>query len=248
MRTTCYNEKQLDKVLLNAYDLLQSKKAVNIIVEEYHKPTTLRQLGFFFGCICDAVKDFYKAKGDDTWTTEAVKDLFYQALSPRVKMTKLNGDVYEHPLHLSEMDRKQMADFIDGSLQLIEKANCFKGLILHPSVRFCWVHNITKDDLRDLDTRLFHRNCPEYLEYVRGQCCLCCGQFGCEAHHIRETEEAGVARKADDWETISLCPTCHRFYHIKGKEWFEDKIHWILKYMTLEEFCAINYQRWESHL
>ena len=248
MRTTCFNEEQLDKILQNAYELLKAKKAVNINVEEYHKPTTLRQLGFFFGCICDAVKDYYWQKGDDTWTTEAVKDLFYQALSPKVKMVKLNGDLYEHPKHLSEMDRKEMSDFIDGSLKLIEKANCFKGLILHPSIRFCWVHNMTKDDLHNLDTRNLPRKCPEYLEYVRGQCCISCGQFGSEAHHIRESEEAGVARKADDWQTIPLCNTCHRFYHTKGKDWFNDKIHWILTYMTLSEFCAINYNRWKNHL
>ena len=248
MKVTCYNESQLNLLFRKAYEELESKKAVNITVEEYHKPTTLKQLGFWFACICSAVRDFYIKFGDKTWTVEAVKDLFYQAVSPKVKMVKLNGNLYEHPLHLSEMDRQQTSEFIDNSLRLIEKASCFKGLTLHPSVRFCWVHNITKDDLHNLDMRNLPRKCSEYLEYVRGQCCISCGKFGSEAHHIRETEEAGVARKADDWETVSLCPQCHRMYHVKGKEWFEGQIHWILKYMTLEEFCAINYNRWKNHL
>ena len=247
MKVTCYNENQLDAIVKKAYEDLALKKAVNITVEDYHKPSTLKQLGFWFSCICNSVKDFYHLKGDDTWTTEAVKDLFYQTLSPRVKMTRLNGDIIEHPLHLSEMNREQMSKFIDDSLKLIERANCFKGLVLHPSVRFCWVHNITPDDIRQIDTRLFSRKCPEYLEYVRGQCCLCCGQFGCEAHHIRETQEAGVARKADDWMTIPLCPEHHRAYHTKGSEWFKSQIHWILKYMTLEEFTMVNYNRWLNH-
>jgi len=248
MKITCYNENQLDAVFRNAYNELNSKKAVNITVEEYHKPHTIRQLGFWFSCICNSVCDFYHRQGDNSWTTEAVKDLFYQALSQKVKMTKLNGDIYEHPLHLSEMDRQQMSEFIDRSLKLIENAECFNGLILHPSIRFCWVHNITVDDIKNIDIKSFPRKCPEYLEYIRGQCCLCCGKFGCEAHHIRETENAGIARKADDYQVISLCPDCHRYYHIKGEEWFNEKIHWILKYMRLEEFCAINFNRWRNHL
>lgn len=248
MKVTCYNEEQLNKIFQKAYEDLASKKAVNITVEDYHKPTTSKQLGFWFACIAGAVKDFYYQKTKEVWTDQCVKDLFYQVLSPKVRMTKLNGDIYEHPLHISEMDREQMSEFIDNSLIMIERAHCFKGLVLHPSVRFCWVHNIKPEDIRQVDTRLFPRKSPEYLEYVRGQCCLCCGQFGCEAHHIRESEDAGVARKANDWETISLCPTCHRFYHTKGQEWFQNQIHWILKYMSLEDFCAINYNRWKNHI
>lgn len=248
MKTTIYNEEQLDAIFKKAYDDLMVKKAVNITIEDYHKATTLRQLGFWFSCICSAVRDFYHLRGEEGWTTSAVKDLFYQTLSPKVKMVKLNGEVYEHPLHISEMNREQMSKFIDDSLLLIERANCFKGLILHPSVRFCWVHNITKEDIRNIDYKSFPRKCPEYLEYVRGQCCLCCGQFGCEAHHIRESEEAGVARKADDWETVPLCKLHHFAYHNKGREWFEDKIHWILKYMDLDDFCKVNFNRWRNHI
>ena len=248
MKITCYNEEQLDKIFKKAYEDLLLKKAVNITVEDYHKPTTRKQIGFWFAGLCGAVKDFYYQKTGEVWSEEAIKDIFYQALSPKIKMTRLNGQTMEHPLHISEMDREQMSKFIDDSLRLIERANCFKGLILHPSTRFCWVHNITPEDIRIIDVNKFPRKNPEYLEYVRGQCCLSCGQYGCEAHHIRETEEAGVARKANDWETISLCPTCHRFYHTKGQEWFKKQIHWILKYMDLEDFCKINYNCWLNHL
>ena len=223
MKITCYNEEQLDKIFKKAYEDLLLKKAVNITVEDYHKPTTRKQIGFWFAGLCGDVKDFYYQKTGEVWSEEAIKDIFYQALSPKIKMTRLNGQTMEHPLHISEMDREQMSKFIDDSLRLIERANCFKGLILHPSTRFCWVHNITPEDIRIIDVNKFPRKNPEYLEYVRGQCCLSCGQYGCEAHHIRETEEAGVARKANDWETISLCPTCHRFYHTKGQSGIKSK-------------------------
>lgn len=245
MKITIYNEATLDNVCKEMYALLGEKKAINLSYEEYHKPKSKKQLGFFFAAICDAVVDFYHKQGLDEWTTSAVKELFYQAVSPKKKMVRFNGDIYDYSLRMSEMDMKQMSEFIDGVLNLIERANCFKDLILTPDVRYCWVHNISQDDLRGLEFN-FERNCPEYLEYRRKQCCIVCGAFGCEAHHIRETDEAGVARKADDWQTISLCREHHRMYHTKGQKWLNEQIGWILKYMTLEEFCACCFQRWKS--
>lgn len=245
MKITIYNEATLDNVCKEMYALLGEKKAINLSYEEYHKPKSKKQLGFFFAAICDAVVDFYHKQGLDEWTTSAVKELFYQAVSPKRKMVRFNGDIYDYSLRMSEMDMKQMSDFIDGVLNLIERASCFKDLILTPDVRYCWVHNISQDDLRALELN-FERKCPEYLEYRRKQCCIVCGAFGCEAHHIRETDEAGVARKADDWQTISLCREHHRMYHTKGQRWLNEQIGWILKYMTLEEFCACCFQRWKS--
>lgn len=247
MKITCYNELMLDKVCTELYTMLGEKKAINISYDEYHKPKSRKQLGFFFAAICEAVVDFYHQQGLEEWTTNAVKELFYAAVSPKRKMVKFNGTVYDYPLRMSEMDMKQMSEFIDNVLNLIERAPCFKHLILTPDVRHCWVHNITKEELKDLKNPNI-RKCPEYLEYRRKQCCIVCGQFGCEAHHLREVEEAGVARKADDWQTISLCREHHRLYHIKGKEWLEEQIGWILRYMTLEEFCACCFQRWLAGL
>lgn len=247
MKITCYNESMLDSVCKDMYRLIEEKKAINVSFEEYHKPKSKKQLGFFFAAICDAVVEFYHQQGLDEWTTNAVKELFYSAVSPKRKMVRFNGDVYDYSLRMSEMDMKQMSEFIDNVLNLIERAPCFKNLVLTPDVRNCWVHNITDEDLRMLEFN-GERKCPEYLEYRRKQCCIVCGAFGCEAHHIRETEEAGVARKADDWETISLCREHHRMYHTKGRKWLEEQISWILKYMTLEEFCAICFNRWKNGL
>ena len=130
----------------------------------------------------------------------------------------------------------------------MEVSDYFKDIILTPDVRHCWVHNVNLDDIRNIQRQKFPRIDREYLEYRRKQCCIVCGRFGCEAHHIRETDEAGVARKADDWQTISLCPEHHRMYHIRGQKWLYEQIEWILKYMDLEDFCACCYNRWKSGL
>jgi hypothetical protein len=229
---------------------------VNALVKEVAEKARLKEGDLLvIGCSTSAVQGELIGThssidlGAQLWqgVESAVKELFYTAVSPRVKMVRFNGSVYDYAMRISEMDMKQMSEFIDNVLTLIEKAPCFRDLVLTPDVRHCWVHNITKDDLHNLAMK-GERKCPEYLEYRRKQCCIVCGRFGCEAHHIRETEEAGVARKADDWETISLCQEHHRMYHTKGQKWLNEQIGWILKYMTLEEFCAICFGRWKNGL
>ena len=76
MKITCYNESMLDNVCREMYTLIGDKKAINISYEEYHKPKSKKQLGFFFGAICDAVLDFYHKQGFDEWTVNAIKELF----------------------------------------------------------------------------------------------------------------------------------------------------------------------------
>jgi len=37
--------------------------------------------------------------------------------------------------------------------------------------------------------------------------CACCGAYGVHVHHIREDQ--GMAQRASNWLTVSLCPDCH---------------------------------------
>lgn len=236
----------LEKVCSEMYRLLEEKKAINISFEEYHKPKTKKQVGFFFAAICSAVVDFYHKMGLREWNEKVVKEFFYFLVSPKQKMMRPNGEIYDYTMGISDMDRSQMAEFIDNVLITMERSDYFKDIILTPDVRHCWVHNVKLDDIRNIEKKKFPRIDKEYLEYRRKQCCIVCGRFGCEAHHIRETDNAGVARKADDWETISLCPEHHRMYHIRGQKWLESQISWILNYMDLEDFCACCYNRWKN--
>lgn len=248
MKITVYNENMLDNVCSEMYKLLENNKAVNLSYEEYHSPKTKKQMGFFFAAICDAVVEYYHQRGLNEWNVNAVKELFYNAVSPKKKMVRFNGEIYDYSMRISEMNRQEMAEFIDNVLILIERAECFKDLILTPDVRHCWVHNVDIVDLKSIDKWNFPRRNSEYLEHRRKQCCIVCGRFGCEAHHIRETDDAGMALKANDWETISLCQEHHRMYHTKGNKWLFGQIQWILKYMDLEDFCACCYNRWKSGL
>lgn len=239
-----YNQQQLDIAYQEMCRVLEETHAINLDFSEYKKPKTKKQLGFMFGCIVGAVLEFYHKLGDKSWTEKAVCRLFYDALSPKIKMVKLNGDIFEYPKQISEMNREEMSNFIDDCIHLIDRAKCFQGLVLHPSVRNTWIHNVTLDDILAIDSNKFPRKCPEYLEYRRKQCCIICGKYGCEAHHIRESEDAGISRKANDWETISMCKLCHAKYHDCGSKQFKDSLWWILDYLDLNDFVKCQFSRW----
>lgn len=56
-----------------------------------------------------------------------------------------------------------------------------------------------------------------FLSYVRQFGCLVCGQPS-QAHHLKFTELAGMARKVSDYNTVPLCFRCHEALHKFGDE------------------------------
>lgn len=243
-KIVCKNERMLDTVISEIYRTLEEKKEVYVDFGEPYKPKTKKQLGFYFGAIVDSIIDFMNGKGI-VYNQNEVKENFYQAISPKKTIRQFNGKEYEVPKHISDFDRKEMSEFIDKSIWLCENAHAFAGLVLHPSIKYTWIQHIDASEIRHIDISKFPRKCPEYLEHTRKQACICCGcQNRTEAHHLKEAGKSGVAYKVDDWEDIPLCKNCHRDYHIKGKGWFESQMQWLLKYMSLEDFCVINFNRW----
>lgn len=239
-----YNEKMLDTICADLYKQFATFGSLSVEYGKPYKDKTRRQLGFFFGAIVNAVREFYLEKGIN-YEIEEIKSNFYQAISPRQTITQFNGKQYEVCKHISEMSLEEMSEFIDKAIWLCDNARAFQGLILHPSIRYTWIRHITKDDLRTLDIRSFPRHCPEYLASVRKQACLCCGrQNDVEAHHLKEAGHTGTAYKADDWCVIPLCRACHREYHVKGKQAFMSNLGWITKYVDIVNFTAVCYSRW----
>lgn len=237
-----HNEKMLDIAMADMYRQFKEYGCLRIEYEKPFKDKTKRQLGFFWGAIVDSIQDFFRQQGID-YSQDEIKNNFYQAIAPRKVITQFNGKQYEIWKHISEMSLEEMAEFIDKSIWLCDNAKAFKGLVLHPSIRYTWIRHITKDDLRNMPP-IKKRNDPEYLEHIRKQSCLCCGRYGCEAHHIKGAGITGTGYKADDWETIPLCKTHHLYYHTKGKEWFETQTSWLTKYLSLDDFCRCCYNKW----
>ncbi|WP_255412984.1 Ref family recombination enhancement nuclease [Dyella sp. AtDHG13] len=46
-----------------------------------------------------------------------------------------------------------------------------------------------------------------HMDRVARLPCACCGCYGVQVHHIRET--MGMGQRASNWLVIPLCPSCH---------------------------------------
>lgn len=252
MHTIVYNERQLETVVTDMYSQLYKNKALNIYYEKKHNDKSKNQLGFIYAGLIDSVIDYYYELGE-RWNEDAVKENFYNGVSyldERLKKTirRFNGEVYEVPKRLSEMDMEEASIFIDKCLFLIDNAKCFQGLVLRPELRYTWIRHIKKEDVDQLRFAKPPRNDKEYLEHIRKQHCIWCGKKnGIEAHHLKIAGESGTAYKADDWLALPLCTSCHREYHQKGQEAFNQALSWITKYISLVDFCRLNYLKWRNH-
>lgn len=251
MQTVVYNEKQLEVIVGDMFNRFNEYKSLAISYDKPYKDKTLKQLGYFFGGLVGSIKDYYKENGEE-WDGEDIKENFYQAcakLDDRLKkeVRRFNGDVYEVPKRLSEMDIEEASLFIDRCIWLIDNARCFQGLTLHPSLRYTWVRHVSKDDLLEISQAKMPRLCPEYLEHTRKQACLCCGRNNVsQVHHLKLAGESGTGFKADDWLTIPLCPQCHLGeLHQKGQEEFYKNLEWITKYISLVDFCRLRFLKWQ---
>lgn len=253
MRRTIYNTEMLDKACQDMYKLLAEKKSINLEYGEVYKDKSLAQNGFFFGALVDSVISFYLEMGIK-YTVDEVKNNFYQAVSYldddfKKKVRRFNGDEYEVPKRISDMNREEMSKFIDKCIWLIDNAKAFQGMKLSPDIRNTWIRHITQDDLRMVNERLFPYSDNEYISYLHKQTCFVCGcHNGIEAHHLRIDGMGGTSKKPPDWMCVSLCSECHRKYHIRGHEWFLEQIHWLTKYLSLKEFLICNYYRWKNHI
>lgn len=244
MKTVCYNQNMLDKVMLDMVDSFQKNGELYVDYGKPFKEKTLRQLGFFFGAIVDSIIDFYSEKGIE-YSVDEVKENFYQAISPKKTITQFNGKTYDVPKRISEMSLEEMSLFIDRAIWLCDNAKAFSCLILHPSIRYTWIRNVSDLELMQINKQKFPRTCREYLEYTRKQACLVCGvQNMSEAHHLKEAGRSGVGYKADDVFVVPLCRECHLKYHTKGKEWFNKQVDWITKYMSMTDFCLCCFNRY----
>ena len=243
----------LDRVCIDLYKTLSETGQICIDYGEVYKDHTARQLGFVFGALIDSVIAFYAEQGIK-YTVDEVKNNFYQAISYidedfRKKVRRFNGEEYEVPKRISEMDRQELSKFIDKSIWLIDNAKPFQGMKLAPDIRNTWIRHITQDDLRMINERLLPYSDNEYMSWLHKQTCLVCGcHNGIEAHHLRLDGTAGTAKKPPVWMCCSLCGDCHRKYHIRGHQWFLEQVKWITKYLTIKEFTMLQYVRWKNHI
>ena len=253
MNITIYNDKMLEVAVQDMCRAFNEYGELALTYGKPYKDKSLNQLGYVFGGLISAIIDYYKQRGE-VWEVDAVKENLYSGASYlderlRKTITRFNGESYTVPKRLSEMDRETASLFIDRVLYLIDNAKCFDGLYLHPSLRYTWVRHITAEDLQQLRFVEFPQKDKDYLAFEHKEPCLWCGRNDViQVHHLKEAGYSGEGIKAPDWLSIPLCASCHAKYHLAGKEDFNNAMNWIVKHLSLIDFCKIRYNKWLNHL
>lgn len=255
MQTTAYNEKMLDTIVKDMYSKFNEYKSLNISYGKPEKPKTRKQLGFFFGALCNSIKEFYESQGIDSYSLDDIKENLYYGCSlvnDRLlrHAKRFTGADYTVPKRLSEMNLEEASILIDTSIQLIDNAKCFEGLILHPSIRYTWIRHIDYEQCITLNQEKYPQEDKEYLAFVRKQACLWCGKSNCsEPHHLRLAGESGTALKSSDIYAVPLCHDCHiGSLHQNGADDFYKSLKWMIDYIDIKSFCKANYLRWKNKI
>lgn len=256
MQTTVYNEKMLDAIVKDMYLKFNEYKSLNVSYEKPHKPKTKNQLKYFFGGLCKSIKEFFKGdNGIEEFTLEDIKDNLYDScsvLNERLlkQAKRFNGDRYTTPKTLSEMDIEEAGMLIDATIRLIDNSECFKGLTLHPSLRYTWIKHLDKEQIKQLSEEKYPLRDNEYLAHVRRQACIWCGRSNCsEPHHLKIAGESGEALKSSDIYAVPLCHECHiGCLHQNGVSDFKKDLAWITDYVDIKTFCKANYLRWKNKI
>lgn len=253
MKKIIYNVEMLDKACQDMYRLLSEKKSINLEYGDVYKDKTKAQVGFLFGALIDSVIGFFLEQGMK-YSVDEVKNNFYNAVSYldddfKKKVRRFNGEEYEVPKHISDMDIVEMSKFIDKCIWLIDNSKPFEEMRLSPDIRNTWVRHIKPEDLRYINEKSLPYIDREYMDWIHKQTCLVCGcHNGIEAHHLRIDGMGGTSKKPPDWMCVPLCSDCHRKYHTIGNNWFLQQIGWLMKWLSIKEFVILQYMRWKNHL
>lgn len=246
MQIVIHNKRELD-TLKRSLD--QARLPMAFTVDEFEKMKTLKQVEFFFAGIAGSAVTHFKKLGT-VYKANEVKEIFYKSLvtlgieNLTTRLIQFNGEPFVASKRISTMTTKEMSEFIEHCLWLVDNSVVFEGMYLHPSIRYSWT--------RYADESMFikhelPRNDKEYLEYVRKLPCIWCGRANhSQAHHLKEAGQNGEGYKSDDWFALPLCDTCHKHYHDNGRDEFLADLSWLK--IPLIEFCKINYNKWRNKI
>lgn len=250
MKQIITNNNQLNNWYKQAeHELKNAKHGVFISISPIKRDKTKNQLGYFFGCIVSDFKEYLIDTGDKL-SSEEIKTIFYYHCSP-TKIIPFNGEIINHSLTLSQMDKEQASEFIDRCLNYIN--NEVPDCLLRPVTSHSWTRHIDESyhGLRLITEHQCYQwndDIPEYRDWIKKQRCCNCGNWESVVHHLRIGELSGVGLKNPDWLAIPICNTCHQKLHQKGELSFYGNMSKMLNNINIRTFAVILHARWRMHL
>lgn len=247
MNVTIRNPEQLANHIAEVSKMVEDGKVINLSYDIASKPKTKAQTGFFFKALCGQIVDYFNDCGFNVDIAD-VKHGLYQQVSeivPEMVCDKVLFGGMSRIKHLPEMDRKLMSDFINGIFSVLDSNPMYAGLKLSPDTYFNWCFHLEDEEIKGAEIADLPKRDADYLAYRRNQPCIICGiQHRSEAHHLRDTRLCGIAEKAPDWASFSLCHSCHM--NIAHGTGFKDKMAWLP--IDIITFCKLCYIRWKNKI
>lgn len=219
--------------------------SINLSWDKSSRPKTLSQLGYFFGGLVKAINQHFKEYYGKEYETDTIKEMLYNECSTIEDFVCPNGKIIRQSKRISRMTVEEMSEFITKVVDFCDEY----GIVLQPELKYLWIYNLNPRDVDDVRETAYPEKDEEYLRYVRSETCLICGKGGCEAHHAKLPELAGLGEKTPDYMGLPLCPTCHRYMdggHIDTNKLIK-LCPFIFKHIDLKAFCKMRYERWLKH-
>lgn len=247
MHTTIRNPEQLANHIAEIRKMVEDGKVINLSYDVASKPKTKAQVGFFFKALCGQITDYFNSCGFNVDVADVKHGLYSQVseIVPAMVCDKMLFGGIPRIKHIPEMDRGLMSEFINGVFFVLDNNPMYFGLKLTPDTYFNWVFHLEEEAIKSAEMAELPQRDAKYLEYRRTQPCIICGiQHRSEAHHLRDTRLCGIAEKAPDWASFSLCHDCHMsIAHGTG---FKDRMSWLP--IDIITFCKLCYTRWYNNM
>lgn len=247
MKITAYNQEMLDKVKEDLQVQFDQYKKLNISYEKAHKERTAAQVGFVFAALIGQITDFFLGCGFNV-DEDDVRYKLYDEVSKVVPEMVVDKQIFggkPRIKHLTEMDRELTSKFINGVFAVLDNNPMFAGVQLHPSTYYNWVFHLDPEEINLAKAKVLKERDAEYLDYVRGLPCMCCGiQHRSQAHHLKDNRLGGISQKSPDWSAMPLCHNCHLGVAHGGG--FKDAMNWLP--LDLDVFTRLCYIRWTNKM
>lgn len=233
MNFCCSNEQYLRNVLSDLLRNYEKDSTINISYEVVKQQKTLKQLGFIFGGLIQAICRYFSGVGYD-FPPYVLKEWLYQECGVYKTETLPNGQTFQSRKTLSEMTKKEASRFIEDVIFFIDSSEIFSDFILPPDLRYCWTQNVDNERMQQIKERSFSNFDSSYLIHQTKLTCVRCGARGGMVYHLNRAQKR-------DFLSLPLCARCFDYAITYGESFIVKDIKAVLNGLSVDDFCTYAY-------